>query len=761
VGQGVVGVVGKRGVRVVAAAFALGVSLVGPQAAGVAVADSTEADSSTVSAGNSPKREKRGAVPRTARTSARNAHASPAGGSGDSSSPSVAADSATESFQIGPDIDSLLESGSEPETVVAPEPELEVPSALGGRGWREAAAAEAVEVPSPNDGGSALVVDSPSDVSLPAATRPGPAGRDGSAAVPEPEVLPVDDVEIATPGRVFAVRIPVVAEVPGSPGASEAASAAEPSVVSVIAPQTPVMTAAVPAEVSARDEVSGLGSDLSYWLGAGGRGDAPAAAPLMWTMAAASRRELGTAPSTAKPAAATTSGASPAGSLVGTQIGNPLQDFIRIFIGDGTAANPDAGLLIGTGYSWTAQTCNQGAACTGGKAGVLWGSGGSGWNGGNGGSAGLLGSGGAGGAGIAEVNGGAGGAGGRGGLLWGDNGSDGADWVAPVFTTSNQLPAGGTILALPIASTEIGVLRSFLQSVPGVSQSYIDASKGGLDFTLDVLEVPEGTSFYKALKIPPSGLFPQNDVLNTFAVSTNWYSSLEVAQAYADSPWGQSQGYQVVAFEAPKPLKLIDLGDDDTLGYVWAGLESDIRWTEAQLARLQGEDPPTTNPEAIVVVTQQLAELRQDMAIVQLTTGYNASYATQLELLLQYGDAITNDFSYNPATEIVNRGIAPGDTFIVEVAEIANTWQPASLVTGFATDPGGAVTWGGSVDDLNRISFTTAIDKELTSIIGTYLNVDGYYAGELPSLFHRDGRLIEEIALFIPRDSTAIVAQAA
>ena len=60
-------------------------------------------------------------------------------------------------------------------------------------------------------------------------------------------------------------------------------------------------------------------------------------------------------------------------------------------------------------------------------------------------------------------------------------------------------------------------------------------SKGGLDFTLDVLEVPEGTSFYKALKIPPSGLFPQDDVLNTFAVSTNWNSSLEVAQAYADS----------------------------------------------------------------------------------------------------------------------------------------------------------------------------------------------------------------------------------
>ncbi|MGB2810228.1 MAG: hypothetical protein WBC17_00550 [Mycobacterium sp.] len=560
------------------------------------------------------------------------------------------------------------------------------------------------------------------------------------------------DVAPASSRRAGAVSVPRSGRVSGTVAAPSASV-------------RPAGSARVAADAEANNLTTGPLPDreaVHVPITSDGASRQPASVPVAAAVAPrrASATAVGAAAAVPTPNSLLGAAAVPTGAVSGAAVGSPgwrPGQLISIFISDGTAAHPDAGLLIGTGYSWAAQTCNQDAACNGGKAGVLWGSGGSGWNGGNGGSAGLLGSGGAGGAGIAEVNGGAGGAGGRGGLLWGDNGSDGADWVAPVFTTSNQLPAGGTILALPIASTEIGVLRSFLQSVPGVSQSYIDASKGGLDFTLDVLEVPEGTSFYKALKIPPSGLFPQDDVLNTFAVSTNWYSSLEVAQAYADSPWGQSQGYQVVAFEAPKPLKLIDLGDDDTLGYVWAGLESDIRWTEAQLARLQGENPPTTNPEAIVVVSQQLAELRQEMEIVQLTTGYNTSYTTQLELLLQYGDAITNDFSYNPATEIENRGIAPGDTFIVEVAEISNTWQPATLVTGFATDPGGPVTWGGSVDDLNRISFSTAIDKELTSIIGTYLNVDGYYAGELPSLFHRNGRLIEEIALFIPRDSTAIV----
>jgi autotransporter-associated beta strand protein len=339
--------------------------------------------------------------------------------------------------------------------------------------------------------------------------------------------------------------------------------------------------------------------------------------------------------------------------------------------------------------------------------------------------------------------------------------SSAGDEVAPiaiVFTTSNQVPAGGTILASPVEPTNLGQAQSFLEAVPGVARISVPASKGGIDFTLDVLDVPSETSLYKALKIPVSGLFPQDDILNRFAVSTNWYSSLEVASNYADSDWGRSQGYQVVEFAAPKDLRLIDLGDDDTLGYVWASLESDAAWTESQLARLLGADPPTTNPQAVEIVTQKLAELRRDMEIVQLTTGFNASYATQLDLLLKYGDAITNDFTYHPGAEIVRRGISPADTFIVETAT-TSVWQPATLVTGTTSDPVDLVTWGGTIDDLNRISFTTDIDKELTSILATYLNVDGYFATELPSLFHRDGRLIEEIGLFLPRDSTVIVPQ--
>ena len=59
--------------------------------------------------------------------------------------------------------------------------------------------------------------------------------------------------------------------------------------VTPVSPAAPVMTAppAAPAVVS------GLGSALSSWLGGGRQRYAPAAAPLLWTVAAFSRSELG------------------------------------------------------------------------------------------------------------------------------------------------------------------------------------------------------------------------------------------------------------------------------------------------------------------------------------------------------------------------------------------------------------------------------------------------------------------------------------
>ncbi|TGD84403.1 hypothetical protein BayCH28_25585 [Mycolicibacterium sp. CH28] len=189
----------------------------------------------------------------------------------------------------------------------------------------------------------------------------------------------------------------------------------------VASPEAPAITAAPPALTAATPRgalTAASGSPLN-WLGGGNDPFAPIAEQLAW-VGLAVRRELFGGTTTSAPTAAVTSG-EPA------KLVNPIADFIRIFVGDGTADHPNAGVLVGNGYSYTSYggACTSGA-CNGGNAGILMGNGGNGFNGGNGGSAGLYGDGGAGGQGVTSINNGAGGSGGNGGLLAGNGGAGGA-----------------------------------------------------------------------------------------------------------------------------------------------------------------------------------------------------------------------------------------------------------------------------------------------------------------------------------------------
>ena len=99
---------------------------------------------------------------------------------------------------------------------------------------------------------------------------------------------------------------------------------------------------------------------------------------------------------------------------------------VSFFISDGTPSRPNAGLLIGNGFTFTANTCAATTRCDGGHAGLLLGNVGGGFNGGNGGQAGFfVGNGGAGGGGL-KFLGGSGGNGGSAGLF--GNGGDGGSY---------------------------------------------------------------------------------------------------------------------------------------------------------------------------------------------------------------------------------------------------------------------------------------------------------------------------------------------
>ena len=89
------------------------------------------------------------------------------------------------------------------------------------------------------------------------------------------------------------------------------------------------------------------------------------------------RRDLGGVGRSVSPVAAI-SGRSGAGSVpVGAVVAsasaavavNPVADFIRVFVGSGTADNPNAGILLGDGYTFTQYegACLSGP-CRGGNA---------------------------------------------------------------------------------------------------------------------------------------------------------------------------------------------------------------------------------------------------------------------------------------------------------------------------------------------------------------------------------------------------------
>ncbi|MEI6254872.1 MAG: hypothetical protein WCP30_18935, partial [Mycobacteriaceae bacterium] len=229
--------------------------------------------------------------------------------------------------------------------------------------------------------------------------------------------IPSESASATAPRASAHSRAPRTAARPSAPRAASTAPKSSPAV------GRGSLAVAAPAAVLAGASAVGLPH-------ADTKSVAPQAESLVGTALSHARRER----SSASRSAAEVS----ANSVVGTptaaaaSLGNPVADFVRFFIGNGTADNVNGGLLIGNGFNFDALSCTGGLACNGGTGGLI-GNGGNGFNGGNGGSAGWFGNGGAGGNGL---TGGNGGNGGNGGLLIGRGGLGGVGGNATGATDS-------------------------------------------------------------------------------------------------------------------------------------------------------------------------------------------------------------------------------------------------------------------------------------------------------------------------------------
>lgn len=268
--------------------------------------------------------------------------------------------------------------------------------------------------------------------------------------------------------------------------------------------------------------------------------------------------------------------------------------------------------------------------------------------------------------------------------------------------------------------------------------------------SLSYRALPESSLFYKAVKLPEDGLLEEDDIFNTYANSYTWFGSKAVADDYAESKWGKKQNLVVVKFNVTKPLKLFQLNVKSNIEFLRASINNDISKRVDAVAEINEKiKDAKVRAYALKRNDDYIEDLRFWNDILSVTMGLGVDYQEQIDLLRKYGNVVTNNYSYHPDDEIKKRlhGVAPNNHFFAKADDPST---PYSLV-------GKHAQWGPGKDQLNRISFVTDMDKVLCDIIATYTNADGYVAPDMPSLWHKGGRLIAEVAVFNARDVVEIV----
>ncbi|UJR24071.1 hypothetical protein I4U23_027039 [Adineta vaga] len=253
-----------------------------------------------------------------------------------------------------------------------------------------------------------------------------------------------------------------------------------------------------------------------------------------------------------------------------------------------------------------------------------------------------------------------------------------------------------------------------------------------IEHNLELIELPIGTVLHKSMQVPSTGLLNQTDVQNIYAAKNSWLSNLSGAQQYVN--WGYGN---IIHFEVIKKLKLFDITSHSNWQFIWSKMNEQLVTLHKQKLSLN------TTIKAQKYLQQEINQLIFQQKILQLTIGYEIIWKEQIQLLLYYGDIITNDYSYHPVDEIKKRSCHPDDWFSINK-------RPTILKSK-------TTTFGGRKQDLNRVSFTTALDNIMADIITQFVNVDGYYSSEFPSLFHKNGLMTPEIAIHVPRDSLKII----
>jgi hypothetical protein len=133
-------------------------------------------------------------------------------------------------------------------------------------------------------------------------------------------------------------------------------------------------------------------------------------------------------------------------------------------------------------------------------------------------------------------------------------------------------------------------------------------------------------------------------------------------------------------------------------------------------------------------VVDELAALQREDFVVRFATGYGMTWDDQKKVL---GEARV---AARQLTSIA--GFPINDVYSLKYPN-----QQAVFAT-----------IGPGKDDFNRISLMDK-DLELVHILKKYVNVDGYWAPEVPSLWHRGSKFHSEVALVYPKQAVELTGK--
>ncbi len=243
-----------------------------------------------------------------------------------------------------------------------------------------------------------------------------------------------------------------------------------------------------------------------------------------------------------------------------------------------------------------------------------------------------------------------------------------------------------------------------------------------------LVEFKEGTILNKAMQIRFNDSIDQTNIENVFASRASWFTNLIVSRKYSKLGFGD-----VNSFKVKKNLKLFDISSHSNWELLWSKLNKKLN------SLIEFKYSANISHLAKNLHKKEIKKIKLEKKVIKLAVGFDVTWFQQRKLLIELGNVITNDFSYDPYVELEKRNSNPYDWFSNENNE--------PCVIKVMED-----TFGWRKNDLNRVSFTKDLDNIMIETITQHYNVDGYYSGRFPSLFHFNGALETEIALSVPRD---------